>query len=208
MPDLEIKDLRFRDRGPYNFRVASGACVAVQGASGAGKSLLLRAICDLDPRSGDIRLGDVHIDQVTGPAWRSLVGMLPAESGWWHDLVGEHFADFTNVDELALATLGFDRLVAQWQVSRLSTGERQRLAILRLLSHQPRCLLLDEPTASLDQNSVERVEQLLLNYGKEHQAPMLWVSHDSAQLARVSQHRLLIDPGGRLTDTGVMPHGR
>lgn len=207
MPVLEIRDLRFRDRGPYSFRVESGECVAIQGASGAGKSLLLRALCDLDPRSGNIQLDEVSIDSVTGPAWRRLVGMLPAESGWWRDLVGEHFADFSQIDEAILATLGFDHNVARWQVSRLSTGERQRLAILRLLNNRPQCLLLDEPTASLDQDSVERVERLLLHYGQQHQAPMLWVSHDPAQLARVSQHRLLIEPGGQLTDTGF-DHGR
>ena len=208
MPVLEVKDLRFRDRGPYSFRVESSECVAVQGASGAGKSLLLRAIADLDLRSGIVQLGDVSIDSVTGPAWRRLVGMLPAESGWWRDLAGEHFAGFDLIEESTLAMLGFDRSVANWQVSRLSTGEKQRLAILRLLNNQPQCLLLDEPTASLDQQSVEHVEQLLLTYGQQHQAPILWVSHDPAQLARVSEHRLLIGPGGHLTDTGVFPHGR
>lgn len=198
MPNLEVRDLCFRDRGPYTFRINGGECVGVQGASGAGKSLLLRALVDLDPRSGTLMLGGVDADTLTGPQWRRQVGLLPAESGWWHDGVGAHFSDFAAVDAQLLATLGFERSVGDWQVSRLSTGERQRLAIVRLLSNQPACLLLDEPTASLDHDMVARVEQLLLTYAAGNQAPLLWVSHDAAQLERVCNRRMTMERGGRL----------
>lgn len=202
MPPLEISNLCFQNRGPYSFRIGAGECVGLQGASGAGKSLLLRAIADLDPRTGTLRLGDLDADAVAAPVWRRTVGMLPAESGWWLDLVGDHFADFDGIDEQHLAAAGFDRSVQDWQVSRLSTGEKQRLAVVRLLDNQPRCLLLDEPTASLDQQSVARIEELLLTYGTRHQAPLLWVSHDPAQLARVSRHRLFMESNGLLVETG------
>ncbi len=198
MPNLEVRDLCFRDRGPYTFRINGGECVGVQGASGAGKSLLLRALVDLDPRSGTLMLGGVDADTLTGPQWRRQVGLLPAESGWWLDGVGAHFSDFATVDAQLLATLGFERSVGDWQVSRLSTGERQRLAIVRLLSNQPACLLLDEPTASLDHDMVARVEQLLLTYAAGNQAPLLWVSHDAAQLERVCNRRMTMERGGRL----------
>lgn len=198
MPNLEVRDLCFRDRGPYSFRINGGECVGVQGASGAGKSLLLRALVDLDPRSGTLMLGGVDADTLTGPQWRRQVGLLPAESGWWLDGVGAHFSDFATVDAQLLATLGFERSVGDWQVSRLSTGERQRLAIVRLLSNQPACLLLDEPTASLDHDMVARVEQLLLTYAAGNQAPLLWVSHDAAQLERVCNRRMTMERGGRL----------
>lgn len=198
MPNLEVRDLCFRDRGPYTFRINGGECVGVQGASGAGKSLLLRALVDLDPRSGTLMLGGVDADTLTGPQWRRQVGLLPAESGWWLDGVGAHFSDFATVDAQLLATLGFERSVGDWQVSRLSTGERQRLAIVRLLSNQPACLLLDEPTASLDHGMVARVEQLLLTYAAGNQAPLLWVSHDAAQLERVCNRRMTMERGGRL----------
>lgn len=198
MPNLEVRDLCFRDRGPYTFRINGGECVGVQGASGAGKSLLLRALVDLDPRSGTLMLGGVDADTLTGPQWRRQVGLLPAESGWWLDGVGAHFSDFSAVDAQLLATLGFERNVGDWQVSRLSTGERQRLAIVRLLYNQPACLLLDEPTASLDHDMVARVEQLLLTYAAGNQAPLLWVSHDAAQLERVCNRRMTMERGGRL----------
>ena len=198
MPTLEVRELCFRDRGPYSFRIEGGECVGLQGASGAGKSLLLRALADLDPRTGSMLLGGVEADTLSGPQWRRLVGLLPAESGWWLDGVAEHFNDFAAVEDGLLASLGFERNVGDWQISRLSTGERQRLAILRLLANQPGCLLLDEPTASLDHDMVTRVEHLLLTYASTHQAPLLWVSHDPAQLDRVCSRRLSMERGGQL----------
>lgn len=208
MPNLEISNLCFQNRGPYAFRIAGGECVGLAGASGAGKSLLLRAVADLDPRSGAMRLGDVDADAATAPQWRRLVGLLPAESGWWLDRVGDHFADFAAVDDKTLAAAGFDRSVEEWLVSRLSTGERQRLAIVRLLANGPQCLLLDEPTASLDHDSVARVEDLLLGYGVDHQAPMLWVSHDPAQLERVCVRLLRMESDGLLVDAGGAGNAR
>jgi len=204
MPNLEINNLRFQNRGPYSFRIEGGECIGLQGASGAGKSLLLRAIADLDPRTGNMQLGDINADTVEAPAWRRAVGLLPAESGWWLDLVGDHFVDFDGVDENTLSAVGFDRSVKSWQISRLSTGEKQRLAIVRLLHNRPQCLLLDEPTASLDQSSVARIEDLLVRYGQTHSAPMLWVSHDPAQLGRVSSHRFLMESNGQLIDARAL----
>lgn len=202
MPNLEISHLSFQNRGPYSFSIAGGECVGLHGASGAGKSLLLRAIADLIPRTGDMRVGDVAADSVTAPVWRRTVGLLPAESGWWLDTVGEHFADFAAISEAMLAAIGFDGSVGGWQVSRLSTGEKQRLAIVRLLQNQPQCLLLDEPTASLDQIAVGRVEELLLQYGKAHSAPLLWVSHDPSQLERVSRRHFQMMADGQLIAAG------
>jgi len=176
--------------------------MGLQGVSGAGKSLLLRAVADLDPRTGSLSLGGIDADSIPAPYWRKMVGLLPAESGWWRDLVGEHFHDFAGIDQQTLATLGFDHSIKDWQVSRLSTGERQRMAILRLLHNKPACLLLDEPTASLDQRSVANVEALLCTYGRDNQAPLIWVSHDLAQLQRVCGRRMTMEKGGQLIVAG------
>ena len=74
-------------------------------------------------------------------------------------------------------------------VAQLSTGERQRLALLRGLLRQPQVLLLDEPTASLDEDSVSAVEDLLACRRKEGLA-MLWVTHSHTQAARVADRCL------------------
>lgn len=176
--------------------VAAGECVCISGPSGAGKSLLLRAIADLDPHDGEVWLDGRESREFAPRDWRRQVGLLPAESQWWRERVGEHFAA---VDDARWQALGFGPETRDWEVARCSTGERQRLALLRLLANQPRVLLLDEPTAALDPASVQHVEAMVAAYREEHQAAVLWVSHDPAQMQRVASRQVRI-VGGRLEE--------
>jgi ABC-type sulfate/molybdate transport systems ATPase subunit len=82
-----------------------------------------------------------------------------------------------------------------WEIDRASSGERQRLAILRVLDIQPEALLLDEPTANLDAKSIRLVERLLESYRKEQQCATLFVSHDPVQRQRVSERSFEIHQG-------------
>ncbi len=197
MNRLKVRDLVFLGKGPFSFTVAPGSCIGISGPSGSGKSLLLRAIADLDPHEGEVSLGEIICHRTRAPRWRRLIGMLPAESGWWADTVGEHFADAhkNRVVELAEG-LGFPADVLSWSIQRLSSGERQRLAIIRLLVNEPRALLLDEPTASLDGGNTELVEELFGSYRREHGVPVIWVSHDPQQLRRVADRILAMRKQG------------
>lgn len=179
----------------------AGECVAVSGPSGAGKTLMLRAITDLDRHEGEVFLDGRASHQYRPPDWRRQVGFLPAESAWWHDTVGPHF---THVEDAMLDALGFERAVMEWQIARLSTGERQRLALLRLLSNHPKALLLDEPTAALDPMNVTRVEGLLQQYRRQYGASALWVSHDPQQIRRVAERHYRIE-NGTLTKQDMLP---
>lgn len=172
--------------------MAAGECAAVSGPSGAGKTLLLRALADLDPHTGETYLDEVPAQRFAPPDWRRRVGLLPAESPWWADRVGAHFpADAVT----GLERLGFGPEVMGWEVRRLSTGERQRLALLRLLVNQPQVLLLDEPTANLDADSRGRVEALIADYRSTHGASVVWVAHDSAQLGRMATRHFRMQDG-------------
>jgi ABC-type iron transport system FetAB ATPase subunit len=214
---FKIKGLRTVCGGPFSFSLERGECVALSGPSGCGKTLLLRALADLDPAEGSVRIDGVDRNEMPAPEWRRQVGWLPAESSWWFDRVGEHFPNlgtllhrdaqnFPNIgkrDELAprsaeeqrscfhcLETLGFEEDVLEWRVERLSTGERQRLALFRLLLNEPKALLLDEPTAALDVSNVRKVEALISNVRKTTGAAILWVSHDVEQIERVADRHL------------------
>ncbi len=180
---LEIRDLSTAVIGPVSFKVTAGQCVAISGASGSGKSLLLRAIADLDPWQGEILLDGTPAYLVPAECWRRGVQLLPAEPQWWAATVSEHFPPQANVDP---ARLGFGADVWQWPVQRLSSGEKQRLALLRALARQPRVLLLDEPTANLDEASAGWVEALVADYRTRHQAMVVWVSHAGTQRVRVA----------------------
>lgn len=192
MSGLRVEGLIYREHGPIDLAVPAGACVSLGGPSGAGKTLLLRALADLDPHAGRVLLDDAACDAMPAPVWRRQVAMLPAESQWWHDRVGPHL---TGVDAARLAALGFAPDVLEWEIRRLSTGERQRLAVARVLANRPRALLLDEPTASLDAANIDRVEAILAAYRVEAGAATIWVSHDPAQRARVATRHYAIDDG-------------
>ena len=179
---LTLKALSYQHCGPIDLEVADGHCVGVYGESGCGKSLMLRAISDLDEHQGEVWLDQQSAADIDAPHWRRQVALLSAESQWWFDSVGEHFS---RLDLQVAEQLGFRGDVSHWQVSRLSSGEKQRLALLRILQQAPKVLLLDEPTANLDRENTRMVEHLVTDYIHKHRACALWVSHDVQQLERV-----------------------
>lgn len=186
MAHLSLQTLQPRHGlAAVDLEIPAGDLVCLSGPSGSGKSLLLRAIADLDPHRGAVRLNG-HLCSTMAPCdWRRRVALLPAESGWWAESVRAHFPQ-TTVSHAVLDALGFTPEVLDWSVARLSTGERQRLALARLLANQPEALLLDEPTANLDPDNRARVERLILDYRHRHRAAVLWVSHDPEQRARLA----------------------
>lgn len=192
MSRLHTERLTYSGRGPIDLDVGPGECLAVTGPSGSGKTLLLRALADLDLHEGLVFLDGVECAAIPAPEWRRQVGLLPAESQWWFDTVGDHFA---GADLPWLGRMGFGTEVMGWSVARLSTGERQRLALLRLLAHRPKALLLDEPTANLDADNQARVEALVAEFRAQTGAPVVWVTHDAAQRRRVATRQMRIADG-------------
>lgn len=179
---------------PASFTLDAGECVVVRGPSGAGKSLLLRALADLDPSEGRVVLDGAERDAMPAPRWRSLVGYVPAEPGWWAETAREHFLDWASLAPLA-RRLNLRDGIGDDPVARLSTGERQRLALLRALERRPRVLLLDEPTSALDPDSTHQVEDILAQWRAETGMAVLWVSHDPTQAPRVATRALIVERG-------------
>ena len=194
---LSVRNLSRPGLEPVSFDLAAGECIALRGPSGAGKSLLMRALADLDPNDGEVRLGEQARHEIPAPQWRCLVGYVPAEPGWWSERLAEHFLDWDSqagpARRLKVSAEASDR-----PVSRLSTGECQRLALLRALERNPKVLLLDEPTGPLDEEATAAVEAML----REKQGnglAILWVTHDRRQAARIADRRFQIERG-RLTE--------
>ena len=184
--------------GPVDLDLPAGDCVAVTGPSGSGKSLFLRAIADLDLSQGVVELGGRRREAMPAPVWRRLVTYVAAESGWWADAVGAHFPDW-DVAAPVVEALLLPRDVHEWPVSRLSTGERQRLGLARALVGPARVLLLDEPTSGLDGKAVAAVEALLRIRRREGTAILL-VTHDPEQARRHADRALRFAAGKALEE--------
>jgi len=187
--------LRNASAGPFSASIEVAQCLCVTGASGSGKSVFLRMLADMDPAEGELSLAGMDRRAMPASTWRQRVMLVPAQAGWWAPTVQEHFAETTLTNARQLA----DRLrlpsdIFERQVLRLSSGERQRLALIRALATRPNALLLDEATASLDQDSVTAVESLLAEELARGLILVL-VTHDAALAARMGQQSLHIVGG-------------
>lgn len=196
---LESHALRRLHVGPIDFALQPGECVSVTGKSGAGKSVLLRMIADLDPHEGDAQLDGAACSGMPAPKWRRMVTYVAAEFGWWDERVAAHFSP--GRDFLALLpAVGIPAEAWAWPVARLSTGERQRLALLRVLNPENRVLLLDEPTSGLDAESTGLVEVLLRGRLSTGTAILL-VTHDPEQATRMASRHLEVRDGLLVEET-------
>jgi len=191
-PLFSAEGIRTEVIGPWDVMLPAGTITSLRGPSGSGKSLLLRSLADLDPHAGTLALAGTHSLDLDGPTWRKRIGLLPSECAWWSDVVGDHFPD----QDLSIVTaLGFEANVLTWTIDRLSSGERQRLGLARLLAIEPQILLLDEPTANLDEEHTTSVERLIEDYVAKGERAVLWVSHDSAQWRRLGERQYVIGAG-------------
>lgn len=183
-----------------SFDLHRGECIALQGASGVGKTVLLRAIADLDPSEGFVELDGISREKVAAPKWRSQVTYVAAESGWWADTVQEHFDRWEEATPL-VEQVGMPSSCGLWQITRLSTGERQRLGLIRALTLRSRVLLLDEPTSALDTVSIQAVEEII-GACVAAGTGVIWSTHDKAQAARVAT-RMFTMSAGRVEEYAI-----
>lgn len=189
---LRLDKFKFSDQPPLNIEVAEGQCLAIDGPSGSGKTRFLRAIADLDKARGHVSLDGIDREELPAYQWRKRVRYISAEPGWWTQTPRQAFTiKKTETEQLhkQLAELNLTSDLLDRHVSRLSTGERQRLALIRALHDEPRAILFDEPTASLDSANTALVEELI-RYQLLRQKIVLLVSHDRAQIARIATAEL------------------
>ena len=194
---LRLRGLRSALKGRFTVDFASGSCAVVSGPSGIGKSLLLRMIADLDPSAGTVQLDGQDRNAMPAPRWRRLVTYVAAEPGGWADGLAEHMADVAAARAL-LPSFGLDTALLDAPVARLSTGERQRAALVRAIVGGPRFLLLDEPTSALDAGSKDLVETALGRL-KADGLGLVVVTHDAEQASRIADRRFV------MTDAALVP---
>lgn len=198
-PDIPFGPLRARQlrgalNGPFDLDLQPGRCCVISGPSGIGKSLLLRLLADLDPNSGEVSLAGIDRQRLPASIWRRHVCLVASDAGWWEERVASHFSDTATARAL-LPALGIEADRFDAPVAQLSSGERQRLALLRAIVLRPRFLLLDEPTSALDPENTARVEAVLSQL-REQGTGLLVVSHSPEQTERLADQRLLMGHDG------------
>jgi ABC-type lipoprotein export system ATPase subunit len=181
-----------------DLEIEIGDCVAIVGASGSGKSSLLNLLCGIDyPTSGTVSWEGrtVHTQRHWAQLRRNSIGIVFQE----YHLIPTLTA-LENV-ELALLGCGFsvgrpavraaaalDRVGLKSRmhnlITKLSGGERQRVAIARAIVNEPKLLLADEPTGSLDSTNAANVADLLFDLRKKNHMTFILVTHDDTLAAR------------------------
>lgn len=190
--------------------VAGGACVGVRGPSGAGKSTLLYAMAGLLRRvSGSVRWGETEMVALSGAAAarfrRQHLGMVFQDAMLFDELSAEQngalktaFAPRREREAIAegarrrLEGLGV-RLGGR-RVASYSGGERQRVSVARALAGEPKIVLADEPTASLDRQAANALVDDVLALVRQRGMSLIAASHDEALLDRMDRV-LTIDNG-------------
>lgn len=187
-----------------------GEPVALAGPTGSGKTLLLRALAMLDPlEQGEIRWQGHPVEPDAIPDFRRQTIYLHQRASLHADTVeeallrplrfkvhrGRSFDRSALVD--SLGELGRDESFLQKRTGDLSGGELQIVALLRAIQLEPLILLLDEPTAALDDQASKAVETLVDLWRKQlpSQRAFVWVTHDAGQARRVARRIVRMERG-------------
>ena len=169
----------------------------ILGENGAGKSTLLKMIADIiQPDGGKIQI-----------ARGCRIGYLP-QNPYIFDLTVEKNLKLVKKEETGvldcLKIVGLEALQYN-KGNHLSGGEKQRLALLRIICNQHQILVLDEPTAALDIHGARLIEQAIRDYKEKYKCCVIMTSHDIAQAKRMADEVIFMS-NGMVVDKGEFDH--
>ena len=219
--DVEFRDVTFgyeRERPvlrDVNLHIEAGEMIGLVGHSGAGKSTLINLLLRFyDVTGGSLLIDGVDIRDIKRDDLRRQVGVVLQESYLFHGSIYDNIAygnpDATTSEVIAAARAahahqfivnfpdGYDTLVGE-RGTRLSGGERQRIAIARAILHNPKILILDEATASVDTQTEAAIQGALQNLTKGRTT--FAIAHRLSTLKNAS--RLVVIEGGKVVEVGT-----
>ena len=175
--------------------ISEGELIGVIGSSGSGKTTLLQILAGLEvPDNGDIYFNDINLSLNNAKNFNSMRGSLFGYAYQFHYLLDDltvfencnlvfKIANDKEVDENSKRTiqildeLGIAGLQNKYPYM-LSGGERQRVAIARAVVHEPKFVLMDEPTGNLDQENAEVIQNLTIKLAKNNNIGIVIATHD------------------------------
>jgi lipoprotein-releasing system ATP-binding protein len=175
--------------------ISEGELIGIIGSSGSGKTTLLQILAGLElPDNGDIYFNDINLSLNNAKNFNSMRGSLFGYAYQFHYLLDDltvfencnlvfKIANDKEVDENSKRTiqildeLGIAGLQNKYPYM-LSGGERQRVAIARAVVHEPKFVLMDEPTGNLDQENAEVIQNLTIKLAKNHNIGIVIATHD------------------------------
>ena len=192
-----------------SFSIPTGQIVGLLGPNGAGKTTTMRMITGyLAPSEGQILIDGVDITQAPVES-KKKIGYMPESAPLYGEMIVEDYLKYIaemygeNPEEKVpalCAECGLKEVMSK-NISELSRGNRQRVALAHALMHDPEILILDEPTSGLDPNQVEDVRAIIREIGKTR--TVIVSTHILSEVETICSRAIIISGGKVVADSSI-----
>ena len=195
-----------------SFSINTGEIVGLLGPNGAGKSTLMKILtCFIPPTFGDVKIYGLDIFE-NATEIKSLIGYLPEHNPLYVDLFVKEYLTFIaeihnlkgkekkqRVDDI-IELVGLNKEVNK-KINTLSKGYRQRIGLAQAMIHNPKVLILDEPTTGLDPNQLSEIRQIIKQTSKDR--TVILSTHIMQEVEAVCTRALIINNGKLAADDSI-----
>jgi len=192
------------------FSVEPGTVTGFLGPNGAGKSTMMKILtCYLPPNSGNASVCGYDVEEQSMEV-KKLVGYLPEHNPLYPDMYIKEFLSFSAglhgiknpgkriAEMIEITGLGKEQ---QKKIGALSKGYRQRVGLAQAILHNPKVLILDEPTTGLDPNQLSEIRQLIMELGKEK--TVLLSTHIMQEVKAICGRVIIVNQGQIVSDSST-----
>ena len=199
----------FRAVNDVSFSIPTGQIVGLLGPNGAGKTTTMRMITGfLSPSSGTVKIDGIDINENPVEA-KKKIGYMPESAPLYGEMIVEDYLVYIakiygqNPEEKVpalCAECGLKEVMSK-NISELSRGNRQRVALAHALMNDPEILILDEPTSGLDPNQVEDVRAIIREIGKTR--TVIVSTHILSEVETICSRAIIISGGKLVADSSI-----